>query len=251
MKKNLVYFMYLKDGVIGKFAEVNLKLLNNYLSIFDGQKIIKIAVDDVEKDTSLLTDIFSEVTDCTVEIVKNDPEKADGETFINALKQLRKEPSLTFYSHAKGASIDYGEEKFQVHKLWMFSMYFYNLEPEFVTEIEYQLQNGKSFSGILRKEINCAPWVVTDWHYSGTFYWFNTLDILNTDNWDALETNRFTAEAFPGHIVPLEKSHYNLVSLPYNFDTYHHNFWESLIKPDVMGVEIYNKFINTYNKFIE
>ncbi len=244
--------MYLKDGTINKFAEVNLKLLKRYLPIFDGQKIIKIAVDDIEKDNSHLMQIFSDTSGCDIQIVKNNPETGEGETFIDSMKELKKEESLTFYGHAKGVSVNYDEsDKFQVHKMWMFSMYFFNLEPEFLKEINYQLNNGKSFSGILRKEVSCAPWVVTDWHYSGTFYWFNTLDVLNTNGWDTIEKNRFTPESFPGYVVPLERSHYNLLSLPYNFDTYHHNFWQSLIEPNVLGAEDYNKFMNTYNEFFK
>ena len=250
MKKNLIYFMYLKDGTINKFAEANLKLLENYLGIFDGQKIIKIAVDNVENDYTHLIDIFSEVLDCKVNIIKNNPETGEGETFIDSVKELNKEESLTFYSHAKGVSVDYNEDdKFQVHKMWMFSMYFFNLESEFIKEIDYELQHGKSFSGILRKEVSCAPWVVTDWHYSGTFYWFNTLDVLNTEGWDTIEKNRFTPESFPGHVVPLEKSRYDLLSLPYNFDTYHHTLWANLITPNNLTTQVYDKFINTYNKF--
>ena len=68
MIKNLVYYCYFENSEINEYAKYNLKLLLGYLHIFDGQRIIKIAVDDLSKNNSHLESLFP---NCEIEIVQN------------------------------------------------------------------------------------------------------------------------------------------------------------------------------------
>ena len=68
MKKNLIYYCYFENSEINEFTQFNIDLLKTYLNVFDGQKIIKIAIDDLTKDNSHLLSLFP---DCEVEIVQN------------------------------------------------------------------------------------------------------------------------------------------------------------------------------------
>jgi ribosomal protein L6P/L9E len=58
MIKNLIYFCYFKNSVISEYTLYNLKALNSYLHNFNGQKIVKIAVDDLTLDNTHLISLF-------------------------------------------------------------------------------------------------------------------------------------------------------------------------------------------------
>ena len=68
---------------INEYAKYNLELLNKYLPIFNGQKIVKIAVDDLTKDNSHLIKFFP---NCDTQIVQNNKETRESEYFIDSIK---------------------------------------------------------------------------------------------------------------------------------------------------------------------
>ena len=122
MIKNLIYFCYFKESHISEYTLYNLKALNNYIHNFDGQKIVKIAVDDTSINNDHLVSLFPGFE---VEIVKNHPEHRESEYFIDSIKQIQNKDSLTFYAHNKGGTTDdYHDDTI---KCWLSSMYFFNL----------------------------------------------------------------------------------------------------------------------------
>jgi hypothetical protein len=127
-------------------------------------------------------------------------------------------------------------------------MYFFNLESNYLKEIELNLETEKDFSGILRKEINCSPWVTSDWHYSGTFFWFNTHNVLHNPNINNFEKGRYGVEAFPGKMVSLDQSYCTFHSLASNYDTYAITNWNQWISVDTIGNEVYTNYMDLFNK---
>jgi len=243
MKKNLIYFCYFKNSIISEYTKYNLALLKNYINIFDGEKIVKISVDNLDIDNSHLISLFDGFD---VELVKNHPENRESEYFIESINQISDKNSITFYAHNKGGTSDnYHDDTI---KYWLYSMYFFNLESNYLKEIELNLETEKDFSGILRKEINCSPWVTSDWHYSGTFFWFNTHRILNNSNIHNFEKGRYGVEAFPGKMVSLDNSYCTFHSIPFNFDSYAFNNWKEWVSIDNLGEEIYNEYMELYTK---
>ena len=244
MIKNLIYFCYFKDSHISEYTLYNLKALNNYIHNFNGQKIVKIAVDDVNINNDHLISLFP---DFEVEIVQNHPEHRESEYFIESIKQIKVKDSITFYAHNKGGTTDnYTDDTI---KFWLSSMYFFNLEENIQKTIETQLSNDKIFSGILRKDINCSPWVCTDWHYSGTFFWFHTNKVLTTPDWDNIKKGRFSVEEYPGKICSLEKSYSTFIQRSSNYDSYSLNFWKDILSLNTLG-EDYHKLYNDFFKNI-
>jgi hypothetical protein len=243
MKKNLIYFCYFKNSIVSEYTQYNLALLKNYIHIFDGEKIVKISVDNLDIDNSHLISLFDGFD---VELVKNHSENRESEYFIELISQISDKNSITFYAHNKGGTSDnYHDDSI---KHWLHSMYFFNLESNYLTEIESTLGIEKDFSGILRKEINCRPWVISDWHYSGTFFWFNTNRILNNSNITNFKKGRYGVEAFPGKMVELSRSHCTFNSAASNFDTYAIHNWNKWISLDSLNIDTYTNYINSYNK---
>ena len=241
MIKNLVYYCYFENSEINEFANYNINLLNRYLHIFTGQKIVKIAVDDLSKDTTHLVSLFP---NCDIEIVQNNPETRESEYFIQSLKEIKNENSITFFAHNKGSKS--GGDGNNVVKVWLLSMYFFNLEETYLSNIEYNLTNDKTFSGIMQITIPCPPWVTTDWHYSGTFFWFNTQKLFNIEGWDTFEKGRFSVEGYPGQMVDVSQSHVTLCSENYNWNSYQPMIWNKYLNKESIGEEAINKYLQLH-----
>jgi hypothetical protein len=234
MIRNLIYYCYFENSQVNEFTKLNLELLNRYCNNFNGQRIIKIAVDDLEIDNSHLVKLFNGFE---IEVVKNNQETRESEYFIDSIKQITNKDSITFFAHNKGGS---NRPEKDVIKMWLFSMYFFNLEPTFLIKIQDELSNDKTFSGIMRIITPCPPWVESDWHYSGTFFWFHTDKLLNISNWDDMKKDRFAVE-----------SHVTICSANYNFNTYSPDIWNKIIKPETMGEEMHDIYIKLYQKYIK
>jgi hypothetical protein len=243
MKKNLVYYCYFENSEINEFATYNIKLINRYLKLFNGQRIIKIAVDDLSIDNSHLIDLFP---NCEIELVQNNTETRESEYFIESLKEIKDTNSLTFFAHNKGSKN--GGVGNDVNKIWLLSMYFFNLEELYLTTIESSLKEDKIFSGIMQITIPCPPWVTTDWHYSGTFFWFNTKKLFDIDGWDIFEKGRFSVEGYPGKMVDVSKSHVTLCTENYNWNSYLPKIWNKYLNKETLGEDVFNQYLQLYKK---
>lgn len=241
MTRNLIFFMYLKDSKIGEFSAYHLSLINKYLHLFNGQCLIKIAVDDVNLDNLHLKNLFK---DCSVEIVKNHPKHRESQYFIESIKEIKNKNSITFFAHNKGGSNLYADD---AHKLWVLSMYFFNLEDRYLQQIEKGLSRDKVFSGILRKTVKCSPWVRSNWHYSGDFFWFHTGKLLEIPGWDKFTKGTYAMENYMGRMVNLDKSMSTFVSKDSNFETYTKKVWDEFISIESLGENVYQQYMNLYN----
>jgi hypothetical protein len=244
MIRNLVYYCYFENTEINEFTKFNISLLKNYLHVFNGQRIIKIALDDTSKDNSHLLNLFP---NCDVEIVQNNKETRESEYFIESIKQIKNLDSITFFGHNKGAKKQ-ENHAYEIMKHWVCSMYFFNLENSFLSEIESKLKTDKTFSGILRITTACPPWVPSDWHYSGTFFWFNTKKLTSIKGWDNFEKGRFSSESYPGRIVNIEQSHTTFVSEGFNFNTYSPSIWNKCLNAQTIGLENFENYKIIFNK---
>jgi hypothetical protein len=180
----------------------NLSLLERYKSIFDGEKVIYIATDDEVTNESemIYKSYFSFLENSNIKIVKNHPDNRESEYFIQQLsdlKELADEDSITFYAHTKGGTYNSNDNVLR----WITSMYFFNLEQENLLTVEKFMIDDKAFSGIFRVDKIWDPWVLSNWHYSGTFFWMNNR-LIFSKNWNEFEKGRFSVEAYPGYLFP-------------------------------------------------
>ena len=202
--KNLIYFIWWnkRNGML----KYNLDLLEQYLHMFDGQRIIKVA-------SALRKDLPAFLKEA--ELVKNDPVLGEAPHFKESLTHIK--GGYTFYGHAKGVSRDANRPL----KWWVKQLYKGNLDtPPNLTDYRVSGCFGKLRPG--------SEQVPVPWHYSGSFYWF-TEEILNRysqrgipDNID----NRWFTENFPGWLALEEEAEFRLhssKSLKYN--CYSKEFW--------------------------
>ena len=207
--KNLIYFIYY-CGKVTHYHRLNLKLLLKYWHVFNGKKVVKVAVDGkafLEPLKSLLP------SDCEIEIVQNNPVFGESVHFIDSINKVN--DGITFYAHCKGVS----RPIWRGLDLWIEHSYKGNLET--IPDL-----SNKVFSGVCGKLLACPPYVPQDFHYSGSFYWFNTEKVKARLN--NYEMNRYLTERFPAIIAKPSEC---LFGYPYsekNLNFYDEKTWAKL-----------------------
>lgn len=217
MQKNLIFYCYLNDiDNINAVTATSLLCIDKYKNVFDGQKVVYCAVDEIDEEyVPKAMNIFSFLGQCEIKIVKNNPITRESEHFINLIKEILNDDSLTFYCHNKGNT--HGLSERIKHHLLL--MYYFNLEP--IKEIESDLVNMDYITqGIIK--VNTPnlvdvrspnnPWegweprLFYDWHYSGCFAWFNNKKLKSLNGWDNNKKCYEGTEEYWGHKFTSDKA---------------------------------------------
>jgi hypothetical protein len=197
VRKNLIYFIYWspENGML----EYNLKLLERYLHLFDGERIFIIA----GANDDVLNGFLGHAT--KIISVSNDPVNGEKDYFKYALTLLPKDDSITFYAHAKGVSRVVNRPL----KWWVKLLYKGNLDT--MPDMDHHI-----FSGCFGKLRGASPQCPLDFHYSGSFFWFKTKEVLERYEKKRIipkeiDTRWFT-ENFPAFIAKQEECEFRLWS---------------------------------------
>lgn len=207
--KNLIYFIYY-GGNLTHYHKLNLSYLRKYWSLFDGQKVVKVAVDGkycLEALKMLLP------VDCEIEVVQNNTVYGESIHFIQSIKQVS--GGITFYAHCKGVS----RPVWAGLDIWIANSYTKNLEviPDLSTKL---------FSGICGKLLACPPYVPQDFHYSGSFYWFNTDKVKA--RLKVYDLDRYLTERFPALIASKIECNFAWPYSDKNLNFYDERTWAKL-----------------------
>lgn len=209
MKRNLIYFIYF-NGELNRYHIQNLELLNEYLSVFDGHGIVKIAVDG-GYTASPIIDLLP--IGIPYEVVPNDPINGEAKHFLDSLNLIN--GGMTFYGHCKGVT----RPRMEGLDIWIEHLYKANLGQ--IPSLE-----NKLFSGTCGKLLPCPPYVPEAFHYSGSFYWFNT-DIVKSRIKD-LPVNKYLTERFPALIAKQDECLFIEPSSGKNLNYYMDYTWKTL-----------------------
>lgn len=246
MTKNLLFHCYLNDHTeINESTRFSLSCLKNYIKIFDGRKIACISLDRLEEKTSIFFERDLEVFLSFDEIhyVKNDPDNRESESLISLLERVKdSKKSMTFYAHTKGSTHSLDANL----KNWILSLYFFNLEEEFVKKIEQRLEQDCTTSGILKKDCRWHdPSIQGEWHYSGAFFWLCNEKFFKTD-WSSFSKGRMSLESYLGQRIPTSQALSTFVERDYNFHI-NDSLWNEIIKIDLIGEETFSKYKKNFD----
>jgi hypothetical protein len=224
MKKNLIYYLYLENPYfIDKTTLIHLNCLKFFKNIFDGEKIIYVTSNNKIENEDEIKGLFDFFNTTNITFKVNDSEKRESFYFLEQMSKIESESSITFFAHNKGVTNN-GEPDSLLN--WILSMYFFNLSGLYISEINDSLNDKYNFYGVLRKTVSCPPWVYSNWHYSGTYFWFNTKKIKTSDL-SFFNEGRFEVESFPGNHSSVEFSKCDgRFSYDYNFDARISSFWD-------------------------
>ncbi len=209
MKRNLIYFIYF-NGTVNRYHIQNLELLNRYLSVFDGQVVIKIAVDYEYSADPIIKRLSIGIP---YEVVPNDPINGEAKHFLDSLNWIN--GGMTFYAHCKGVT----RPRMEGLDIWIEHLYKANLDR--IPDLEKTI-----FSGTCGKLLPCHPYVPEAFHYSGSFYWFNT-DIVKARIKD-LPVNKYLTERFPALIAKQDECTFIQPSSDKNLNYYMKETWRNL-----------------------
>lgn len=196
MKKNLIYHI----TPMASYAD-NLAHLRRYLSVFDGIKLAavgRLPGADIEQiEAELKSRGWGSIYDWFDVVFIQDNNETIRETatlpvLLKALEERADKSSATFYGHTKG--VTHGNDR--AIQLWTALCYDKNLSDTKL--VETLLKRFCCCGAFKRYGIWKSFPVGSYWHYSGTFYWFNTKDLLLRDWRSAVKLERYGAEAFPG-----------------------------------------------------
>lgn len=186
MKRSLYYFVC----PLGNVWRWNVEQLLKFWGTFNHKKIISIVTGPGLENPDVVMKCF---TDPAVRflIAPNDATFGETKHFLMGLATFLPavEDEITFYGHTKGVSHQ-GDTLKHVLR-WADAMYVLNLSsPELVDSI----MSRYSAMGCYRQKM---PHGGSDWHYSGTFFWFRNREIFKRE-WSSIQQARHGVEGYLG-----------------------------------------------------
>jgi hypothetical protein len=226
----------------------NLWNIKKNLHLFNGKKMIAIAVMGDDWTTNVLANLSPEEREYNVHnskhlvdrIIKylddssitffhtNNTPVCDSNMFVQIMGPRLENDNpdeLTFYGHTKGVRYPGGVDPRMA--MWTGIIYKYCFDFEDVKKKLWD--DGFECYGALKRDgivsVESGPNV--PWHYSGAMYWFRH-DSFFTRNWVCPEQNRGVMEYIIPHVIPTEKA-YSPFPMPGYFrvggDFYDLNNW--------------------------
>jgi hypothetical protein len=210
----------------------NVNRLKSFWPIFNGKKLISIATGDSLATPDIVRECFDS-KDVQFMVTPNSPFLCETSSFIQGLELLKQEETegVTFYGHAKG--VTHEGENLKAVQRWTDAMYVLNLSSAGLID---KLMQRYQAAGCYRQKMRHAG---SDWHYSGTFFWFNNATLFSR-NWRDIEQSRHGTEGYPGRHFNLEEtfemtpfvSHWQLYRYPPEDYTYR-KWLEDLIEKEI------------------
>lgn len=207
MKRNLIYYIY---PVRNSIWEWNVRMLMEYIHVFNHKIIVYIAVDSSTDHPDTVKSAFD--VPAKFFVGPNDPKTGESRAFPSALSHVRSiDPDeITFYAHAKGV-VRTKKRPLEAPNIraWVEAMYKLNLSyPE---DIEKILRLYSTTGAFLREIPNHGG---SNWHFAGTFFWFRNYDIFRR-NWRYIALNYYGVEGWIGKHISKSRA-FSLFDTPKN-----------------------------------
>lgn len=197
IKRNLCYYMYPIKNSLWTF---HIEQLKRYLDVFNGKKIITIAVDNRSVSADEVRRTLNR-DDILWRVVTNDASLWETAAFPGMLQlvESRDPNEFTFYAHAKGVRRpDWAIEN---ARIWSGTMYFLNLSS--ITMTNRILSAHDALGCYRHQDQNHGG---SDWHYSGTYFWFRHSTVFSK-NWKEIHPHLYGVEGWIGKHVDLKRSY--------------------------------------------
>lgn len=188
-KRNLIY--HVCPLVTNNIWYCNLLILKSYLNIFNGKKVIAIGTGDRMAEPSRIKEVLDDgaidYIECPNDLLRH--EMVSFPSLLDKVYSLDAD-EITFYGHAKGVS----HPNNQWVKDWTKAMYDWNLGRLDLVE-----QSMKSYPcyGIYQRKVRPPHFpIYSDWHYAGTFFWFNNWRLFSHHDWREVDNQKWGIEGY-------------------------------------------------------
>jgi len=221
--RHLLYHIYPKRNDIWKW---NVDLLLPYLPLFNGRRIVAIAVDESTVEADKVKDAFGGAV-LEFMVFRNNKKAGEMVSFLPLLAQVQTDdPNVaTFRAHAKGTSRF--ERDLRDHlREWTKLLYTANLADW--DQVRKDLEEA-AMTGACRKfdQFRKRPPVGKP-TYSGSFYWFRNCYVYSRD-WQSVDNPRWGCESWPARLFTKQETRCLLID-----DTksmYDSQYWERAVLP--------------------
>lgn len=193
---------------LGNYKE-NIKEIVHRWHIFNGSKTVAVAKGPNLEAIEHVKKLFPlEDKDLKFLHIDNHPLLRETVTFVPLLTELQRNcntlyrdgKNITFYGHTKGVT----HTANKAVRLWTRGCYVFNLDD--VREAE-RLLTWFPIVGSFKRYMYQAnfPKGSHNWHYSGTFFWFDNKKLFAKDWKKAIHSHRYGVEVFPSMLfLPTE-----------------------------------------------
>jgi hypothetical protein len=226
---NLIYNLCI--SFVNPILYFNVSNLKRYIHKFNGKKIINITYSDLDFAKQFVKENFSEFPEIQFFYTENTPEFHEVTPFIEKLMPAvfsTNENEYTFYGNSKGVSRYRDPSKESVSIMWAATLYYENLKdfnriPEILSKY--------SCCGCFKLNRPYTAVSFVNWHFSGTFFWFNNKKLFSKDTWRQIYGSRYGVEGYMATHFPTEESFCLAHELPDGKeDIYNWNNWESFYR---------------------
>lgn len=195
MIRNLFFHIY---PLRGTFWGWHVDVIRSKFHLFNGRKLVHIVYDHETVDPHEVARNFTGVAEVVVR--RNDARLGETAHYLRGIESLQssRRDEMTFYCHSKGVAR--GRSFWPNTKAWAAAMYEINLCDPGAVE---KLMETHDAVGCFRLRM---PHAGSDWHYSGTFFWFNHAGVFSNPDWSMIEQSRHGVEGWIGRLVPFDRS---------------------------------------------
>jgi len=198
--RNLIY--HLCPLTKNEEWKLNVSELLKYIDIFNNKKVISICCGKSLEDPEVVKSMF----DSDVEFIEieNNPKVGELASFLPLFSRVHSlnENENTFYAHTKGVHrTEIDKSIIKNMRLWRNCMYKHCLrDPLKIERILKDHVCCGCFKGVDKKFVP-----KTNFHFAGTFFWFNNKKVFSNPNWKEIPYSKFGIEVYLGrHFNPNE-----------------------------------------------
>jgi predicted SAM-dependent methyltransferase len=226
--RHLLYHVYPRKG--GDWR-ARILAVRERIGLFNGKRVFAIAHDGTTEHPVMVRDALAGMQ-CDVIEIPNQSDRREVETFLplfNSIADRRGNGDATLYGHAKGVT----RVNFPIATRWAEAIEHLYLDHWHV--IDRQLSQF-AVAGCFKKEGHGwhASNSNSDWHYSGSWFWFRNSILFNRDNWRSIDQ-------FWGGIEPYPSLHFGadqagvifLSGRTEHMNLYQESFWNTRVYPEL------------------
>ena len=203
--------------------------LRRHVSLFNGRRILALALDGATEDAGTVRDVFAGIFDEILEF-PNDPALREVATFEPLFARVSSmDPTeAVLWAHGKGT----GRHAHPQVQRWTELLYEMNLEhfPE-VQELLQRFPIVGSFKKVGQGWPSHES--LSDWHYSGSWFWVRSRDLFGQTDWRRIDRFWSGIESYPSlHFSP-EQAGCLFFEFPVDpaRQLYQAEFWAHTVEP--------------------
>jgi hypothetical protein len=206
---------------------------------FNGQRVVSVVTDGKTDTLAAVVAAFQGTIPRSNFIHStNDPTIGEVVGFHEMMRRVENiDPrQQTFYCHAKGVRYPLKHKYAPQVRKWAGVMYESLLDHPAL--IDQQMKTFPVTGSFLKASPGFSK-VGCEWHYSGTFFWFNNKKVFSQASWERLARAYWGVEAWPGLICPLGMAGSVFsIDRPMGWALYEKKFWEDNVVRKWKGWQI-------------